>query len=72
MHLTDHRRIEAQFSHADDISTVRVLRNALRDLAAYASELTRTSRCAAGGARGGSVRVECGDVLMFPVTDDST
>jgi len=39
LHLSDHRRISAQLSHADDTDTVGVLLNALRDLTAHAPEL---------------------------------
>ena len=39
LHLSDHRRISAQLSHADDTDTVGALLNALSDLAAHASEL---------------------------------
>jgi arginine decarboxylase len=39
LHLSDHRRISAQLSHADDTDTAGALLNALRDLAAHAPEL---------------------------------
>jgi arginine decarboxylase len=39
LHLSDHRRISAQLSHADNTDTVGVLLNALRDLAVHAPEL---------------------------------
>lgn len=39
MHMSDHRRIIAQLSHADDTYTTWVLLNALRDLAAHACDL---------------------------------
>jgi arginine decarboxylase len=39
VHLCDHRRIDAQFSHADDTDTAAVLLNALRDLTAHAADL---------------------------------
>ncbi|MGW5103101.1 aminotransferase class I/II-fold pyridoxal phosphate-dependent enzyme [Streptomyces sp. NPDC004100] len=39
MHLYDHRRISAQFTHADDEETADRLLTALRDLAAHADEL---------------------------------
>jgi arginine decarboxylase len=39
VHLSDHRRIDAQFSHADDTYTASVLLNALRDLTAHAADL---------------------------------
>jgi arginine decarboxylase len=38
-HMSDHRRINALLSHADDTYTTGVLLNALRDLAAHASDL---------------------------------
>ncbi|MBV9142893.1 MAG: ornithine decarboxylase [Pseudonocardiales bacterium] len=39
LHLSDHRRICAQLSYADDTDTTRALLTALRDLAAHASDL---------------------------------
>jgi arginine/lysine/ornithine decarboxylase len=39
LHLSDHRRISAQLSHADDTDTAGALLNALRDLAVHAPEL---------------------------------
>lgn len=39
MHLSDHRRISAQLTHADDEKTADVLLAALRDVAAHVSDL---------------------------------
>jgi arginine/lysine/ornithine decarboxylase len=39
VHLSDHRRIDAQLSHADDTDTAWILLNALRDLGTHAPEL---------------------------------
>lgn len=39
VHMSDHRRISAQLSHADDTDTVGALLNALSELAAHAGEL---------------------------------
>jgi arginine decarboxylase len=39
MHMSDHRRVNALLTHADDTYTAGVLLNALRDLAAHASDL---------------------------------
>ncbi|MBT2471525.1 ornithine decarboxylase [Streptomyces sp. ISL-66] len=39
LHIADHRRISAQFTHADDESTAEVLLTALTDLHAHVSEL---------------------------------
>jgi arginine/lysine/ornithine decarboxylase len=38
-HVSDHRRISAQLTHADDETTVEALLNGLRDLAAHAADL---------------------------------
>ncbi|MGW4240069.1 aminotransferase class I/II-fold pyridoxal phosphate-dependent enzyme [Streptomyces sp. NPDC004749] len=38
LHLSDHRRINAQLTHADDENTARILLTALRDVAARAPE----------------------------------
>ncbi|WP_282798239.1 ornithine decarboxylase [Streptomyces sp. CC224B] len=39
LHLSDHRRISAQLTHADDEHAARTLLTALRDVAAHADEL---------------------------------
>lgn len=39
LHLSDHRRISAQLTHADDRDTTGALLNALRDLTVHAPEL---------------------------------
>jgi arginine/lysine/ornithine decarboxylase len=39
LHISDHRRIIAQLSHADDTDTTQALLSALRELATHASEL---------------------------------
>ncbi|MFJ2257289.1 aminotransferase class I/II-fold pyridoxal phosphate-dependent enzyme [Streptomyces sp. NPDC087844] len=39
LHLSDHRRISAQLTHADDEESTRVLLTALRDVAAHADQL---------------------------------
>ncbi|MFD8307732.1 aminotransferase class I/II-fold pyridoxal phosphate-dependent enzyme [Streptomyces sp. NPDC059690] len=44
MHLTDHRRIGAQITHADDRDTTAQLLAALKDLARAAPELPRAPR----------------------------
>ncbi|MER6349952.1 aminotransferase class I/II-fold pyridoxal phosphate-dependent enzyme [Streptomyces sp. NPDC001595] len=45
-HLTDHRRIGAQLTHADDRETARELLSALKDLARIAPELGEAPRVA--------------------------
>ncbi|MEU6142701.1 aminotransferase class I/II-fold pyridoxal phosphate-dependent enzyme [Streptomyces sp. NPDC047081] len=44
MHLFDHRRISAQFTHGDDEDTAARLLSALRDLAGHADELRDAPR----------------------------
>ncbi|MFM9370397.1 aminotransferase class I/II-fold pyridoxal phosphate-dependent enzyme [Streptomyces sp. Da 82-17] len=44
LHLADHRRLNAQLTHADDEHTARVLLTALRDVAAHADELRPAGR----------------------------
>ncbi|MFF3698975.1 aminotransferase class I/II-fold pyridoxal phosphate-dependent enzyme [Streptomyces sp. NPDC002221] len=44
LHLSDHRRISAQLTHADDESTTAILLAALRDVSAHARELRPASR----------------------------
>ncbi|MFH8469962.1 aminotransferase class I/II-fold pyridoxal phosphate-dependent enzyme [Streptomyces sp. NPDC017991] len=39
LHLSDHRRISAQLTHADDKDSTRILLTALRDVAAHADQL---------------------------------
>ncbi|GAB2628559.1 ornithine decarboxylase [Streptomyces capparidis] len=39
LHLSDHRRVSAQFTHADDEGTAEILLDALRDVVAHADEL---------------------------------
>ncbi|MFV8131897.1 aminotransferase class I/II-fold pyridoxal phosphate-dependent enzyme [Streptomyces syringium] len=41
LHLSDHRRISAQLTHADDEHSATTLTDALRDLAAHAGDLPR-------------------------------
>jgi arginine/lysine/ornithine decarboxylase len=44
LHLADHRRISAQFTHADDPGTAQVLLTALRDLRRHAADLRPAPR----------------------------
>ncbi|MEU9196868.1 aminotransferase class I/II-fold pyridoxal phosphate-dependent enzyme [Streptomyces hundungensis] len=44
LHLSDHRRISAQLTHADDEATTAELIKALRDLAAHAADLRPAPR----------------------------
>jgi arginine/lysine/ornithine decarboxylase len=44
LHLSDHRRISAQLTHADDEESAKTLLTALRDVAAHAHELRPAER----------------------------
>lgn len=46
VHLADHRRINAQLTHADDTATAGVLINALEDFASHAGDLPPAPRVA--------------------------
>ncbi|MGA4847334.1 aminotransferase class I/II-fold pyridoxal phosphate-dependent enzyme [Streptomyces sp. G5(2025)] len=46
LHLSDHRRISAQLTHADDEHAAQTLLTALRDVAAHADELRPAQRVA--------------------------
>ncbi|MFC5907990.1 aminotransferase class I/II-fold pyridoxal phosphate-dependent enzyme [Streptacidiphilus monticola] len=46
LHVSDHRRISAQLSHADDSTTARTLLDALTDLSAHADSLRPPAKVA--------------------------